>query len=131
MPTGSSDGGASVDAAQAPSSPSAPPIDGGPGSAPDAAAPTAKQRVLAYLTRISGKGTVVGIEDKTSATPTSDSDTIASLTGKTPGFWSADWGFGSGAVDHRQTIVDEGIRQWRAGAIVQYIYHACPLTEDE
>ncbi len=95
------------------------------------AALAARQRVLAYLAGISGHQTVVGIEDKSSTSPTADSDSIASITGKPPAFWSADWGFGSDAVDHRQTIVDEAKKQWATGAIVQFIYHSCPLTEDE
>ncbi|HEY8090578.1 MAG TPA: glycosyl hydrolase [Polyangiaceae bacterium] len=114
-------------------SPDASALDASTPDAPPDANPAlaAKQKVLAYLAGISGKQTVVGIEDKTSSTPTSDSDTIAGITGKTPGFWSTDWGFGSDAVNNRQTIVDEGKRQWAKGAIVQYIYHACPLTMDE
>lgn len=107
-------------------------LDVAVGPPPDGGTPVfARQKVLDYLAATSGHGTVVGIENKDAKSPTSDSDQIASITGKTPGFWSADWGFGSGAVDHRQDIVDQGIAQWNKGAIVQYIYHACPLTQDE
>lgn len=105
------------------------PIDGGtsPGDGGTSAS-TAKQKVLAFLAGISGNHTAIGIEDKDSTNPHADSDTMASMAadGKNPSFWSADWGFGS-AVGARETIVQEGERQWGQGAIVQYIYHACPL----
>ncbi|HEY2512702.1 MAG TPA: glycosyl hydrolase, partial [Polyangiaceae bacterium] len=97
------------------------------------AAESARQKVLAFLAGVTGKNTAIGIEDKDSTNPHADSDTMASMAGdgQNPSFWSADWGFGSGTVAARPTIVQEGIRQWGLGAIVQFIYHACPLTMDE
>ena len=56
---------------------------------------------------------------------------MASMSGDagSPSFWSADWGFGSGAQpSERESIVQEGIAQWGEGALVQFIYHACPLS---
>jgi hypothetical protein len=96
----------------------------------DSGASSARQKVLAFLAGISGKESVTGVEDKDSYNPHADSDRMASMAGngQSPSFWSADWGFG-GAADPaaREAIVQEGIRQWQKGAIVQYIYHACPL----
>jgi hypothetical protein len=99
------------------------------GTSPSAAA---RQRVLAFLTGISGQKAVIGVEDKDSSNPHADSDTMASMAGngQYPSFWSADWGFGS-AVSERENIVQEGESQWAQGALIQYIYHACPPTEDE
>lgn len=93
----------------------------------------ARQKVLAFLASVSGKQTAIGIEDKDSSNPTADSDTMASMAGngQYPSFWSADWGFGTSTVANRETIVQEGEKQWAAGALVQFIYHACPLTMNE
>jgi hypothetical protein len=103
------------------------------GASDAGSATSARQKVLGFLSGISGHRVAIGIEDKDSANPHGDSDQMASMggTGQQPSFWSADWGFGGGAVDNREGIVAEGKRQWAAGAIVQYIYHACPLTMDE
>ena len=96
------------------------------------AASAARQKVLAFLAGIDGKKTAIGVEDKDSTQPHADSDQMASMAGngQYPSFWSADWGFG-GAVADRETLVQEGESQWGQGALVQYIYHACPPTEDE
>jgi hypothetical protein len=89
---------------------------------------TARSKVIATLAGFTGRRVAIGVEDKDSSNPTADSDTMTSMagTGHHPSFWSADWGFGTGAVDNRETIVQEGEKQWAQGAIVQYIYHACP-----
>ncbi len=96
----------------------------------DAGSPSAdaRQKVIATLGQMSGKHTAIGVEDKDATHPTSDSDTMASMAndGKQPSFWSADWGFGAGAVAARATIEKEAEAQWKQGAIVQFIYHACP-----
>jgi len=109
--------------------------DSGPAasSGEDAGISTARQAVLSFLTSTTGKASAIGVEDKDSSNPTADSDTMASMAGdgQSPSFWSADWGFGSDAVDNREGIVQEGEKQWAQGAIVQYIYHACPLTMNE
>ena len=107
--------------------------DAGTPASDGGAAESARQKVLGFLAGITGKQTAIGIEDKDSTNPHADSDTMAKMAndGQNPSFWSADWGFGSGTVAARPTIVQEGIRQWGLGAIVQFIYHACPLTMDE
>jgi hypothetical protein len=88
----------------------------------------ARAKVIATLAGFTGQHAAIGVEDKDSSNPTADSDTMASMagTGQQPSFWSADWGFGTGAVGNRETIVQEGEKQWAQGALVQYIYHACP-----
>jgi Glycosyl hydrolase family 26 len=95
------------------------------------AASLARQRVLAFLAKIQGNHAAVGVEDKDSTNPEADSDQMASIAGdgKNPSFWSADFGFGEAAQPgEREDIVQEGEKQWGEGAIVQYIYHACPLS---
>jgi mannan endo-1,4-beta-mannosidase len=108
-------------------------IDAGTTPTPDSGTVTSmtpKEKVLAYLASSSGHTTAVGVEDKDSTNPQADSDQMASIAndGKNPSFWSADWGFGTNLPTSRETIVQEGITQWGKGALVQYIYHACPLS---
>ena len=110
-------GGTALDAGSSPAG------DGGPSSAS-----VARQTVLAFLAKISGNHTAIGVEDKSGGE--ADSTQMASMAGngQSPSFWSADWGFGAAAQPtSRESIVQEGEKQWARGAIVQYIYHACPL----
>lgn len=107
-------------------------VDAGGSEGGTSAASAARQTVLTFLAGIRGHRAAIGVEDKDSTQPHADSDQMASMAGngQYPSFWSADWGFG-GAVADRENIVQEGESQWAQGALVQYIYHACPPTEDE
>jgi Glycosyl hydrolase family 26 len=89
----------------------------------------AKQEVLAYFNSISGKHTIFGVENK--GTLHDDTDHVSSMIGKQPGFWGNDFGFGSDAVNQRPAMATEAINQWKAGAIVALMYHACAPTRDE
>jgi Glycosyl hydrolase family 26 len=89
----------------------------------------AKQKVLAYFSSISGKQTIFGVENK--GTLHDDTDHVASVIGKQPGFWGNDFGFGSDAVSQRPAMATEAINQWKAGAVVALMYHACAPTRDE
>ncbi|UJF31791.1 galactose-binding domain-containing protein [Paenibacillus hexagrammi] len=100
------------------------------GGSPPAAGNT-KQQVLDYLNGISGKQTIVGIENKDAANPTSDTASIQSITGKTPALWGGDFGFGSYAINNRTNTIDEAKRQFNQGAVVTLMYHACSPTRDE
>src|SRR5262249_19730873 len=64
-------------------------------------------------------------------TPTDATDQVVAITGKTPGLWSADFGFGQDALDNRATMIAEAKTQWSRGAIVQLMYHNCIPTRDE
>ncbi len=107
-------------------------------SAPDAgttsngdagAAEAARAEVLAFLAKISGNHTAVGVEDKSGGEADSDQMTSMAGNGQKPSFWSGDFGFGGAAQpSSREAIVQEGKAQWAQGSIVQYIYHACPLS---
>ena len=90
-----------------------------------------RAQVLDFLRKRAGHGTVVGLENKGMANPTSDIERLTSLTGKAPGLWGADFGFGHGAVDQRQNLVDEAERQWHKGALVSLMFHTCAPTGDE
>lgn len=99
--------------------------------APPPPASTAKQKVLAYLASIAGKKTIAGQHDKNNATPTDATDQVRSITGKQPGLWSADFGFGQDALDNRGLMIAQAQTQWGQGAVVQLMYHACIPTRDE
>lgn len=90
-----------------------------------------RSEVLAYLKRMSGKGTVLGIENKSANKSPSDMARITEIAGKSPALWGADFGFGHRAVDNRQLMTDEAKRQWQQGAIVSLMYHTCAPTGDE
>lgn len=93
----------------------------------------ARQVVLDYLKSISGSKTAVGVQNKDAKNPTRDSSRIASLTGKQPSFWGADFSYGERALErNRQAMTNEAIAQYRAGALVGLMYHACaPILSDE
>lgn len=92
---------------------------------------SARQKVLDYLAGVSGDKTIAGQHNKYSTTPASSTDEIKSITGKTPGLWSADFGFGQDMVDSRPLIIAEAKKQWNDGAVVQLMYHTCSVTRDE
>lgn len=91
----------------------------------------AREHVLDYVNSIAGSKTVAGQHNKFNATPASAMEWIQDHTGKTPGLWSADFGFGQDAVDNRGTMIREAKRQWSEGALVQLMYHNCIPTRDE
>jgi hypothetical protein len=91
----------------------------------------AKQKVLDYLASIQGQKTVAGQHDKNNATPTDATDQVTSITGRAPGLWSADFGFGDGDVAARPMMIAQAQTEWTKGSIVQLMYHACAPTGDE
>jgi mannan endo-1,4-beta-mannosidase len=101
------------------------------GKNPPPSTSDARQKVLDYIAGISGNKTIAGQQNKDSKSPSSHSDQIKSITGKMPGLWSADFGFGQYAVDNRASVVAEAKKQWNDGAIVQLMYHNCAPTRDE
>jgi hypothetical protein len=105
--------------------------DGSGGGNTGEGAAAVKQRILDYLNGISGNHAIVGIENKSSSTPRSDSDRVASIAGRTPALWGGDFGFGSGAVDNRWTMIGEAKNQFNNGALVTLMYHVCAPTRDE
>lgn len=101
------------------------------GSAPTSPTALKKQQILNYLTSISGSQTLVGIENKDAANPTSDTNRITAITGKVSSFWGNDFGFGSYALDNRGKIIEEAKRQFNKGALVSLMYHAAAPYRDE
>lgn len=104
-------------------------VTGGQSSTPVS---TPKQQVLDYFAAVTAeKKTIAGQHNKYNDTPAVSSDWIEGHTGKRAGLWSADFGFGQGALDNRGKMIAEAKAQWSQGAVVQIMYHNCIPTQDE
>jgi len=89
-------------------------------------------QVLKYLYRISGKYTIAGTHNKEpNATPARWSNKVDSVTGHFPGLWSGDFLFQQDNIDNRQLMVDEALKQWKNGAVVNIMWHACNPAMEE
>lgn len=85
-----------------------------------------KYQTLNYLYSISGSKTVAGIHNREpNASPAQWTNAVDSVTGKFPGLWSGDFLFQQDNISNRQLMVDEALRQWKKGAIVNIMWHAC------
>jgi len=85
-----------------------------------------KFKSLNYLYSISGSKTVAGIHNREpNAAPARWTNEVYSATGKFPGLWSGDFLFQQDNINNRQLMVDEALRQWEKGAIVNIMWHAC------
>lgn len=82
--------------------------------------------VLNYLYHISGHGTIAGIHNREpNNEPARWTDSIYAVTGKYPGLWSGDFLFEQDNIDNRQIMINEALKQWQQGAVVQLMWHAC------
>ncbi|MBW3127726.1 glycosyl hydrolase [Hymenobacter profundi] len=90
------------------------------------------KKVLPYLQRISGKQTLAGQHNKEpNAEPTKWTDYIHRTTGKYPALWSGDFLFQQENIDNRWKMVQEAERQYKASAVVNIMWHACPPGSGE
>jgi hypothetical protein len=93
---------------------------------------TPRGKVLDYFASVNAqKKAIAGQQNKFNSAPAGATDWIKSHTGKQPGLWSADFGFGSDALDNRWKMIAEAKKQWSQGAVVQIMYHNCIPTRDE
>ena len=90
-----------------------------------------KWKTLDYLKDITGKGTVVGVHNKISKTPTSFTDRAIQVSGKTPGLWGGDFLFDVESIENRWKMVKEAKKQWESGSIISIMWHACNPTLHE
>jgi mannan endo-1,4-beta-mannosidase len=85
-----------------------------------------KFKTLNYLYKISGKKTVSGIHNREpNATPAIWTEKTKEVTGKYPGLWSGDFLFQKENMDNRGIMIKEAIKQWKAGNIINIMWHAC------
>jgi mannan endo-1,4-beta-mannosidase len=91
-----------------------------------------KFKTLNYLYSISGSKTIAGIHNREpNASPARWTNAIDSVTGKFPGLWSGDFLFQQENIANRQLMVDEALRQWEKGAVVNIMWHACNPASTE
>lgn len=83
-------------------------------------------KTLDYLYIISGKKTVAGIHNREpNSDPTRWTEEVKSVTGRYPGLWSGDFLFQADNINNRQVMINEAVNQWKKGAIINIMWHAC------
>ncbi|AKJ27206.1 mannan endo-1,4-beta-mannosidase [Caldimonas brevitalea] len=89
-------------------------------------------KTLNYLKSISGKSIVAGQhnDQKDGTGVTTYTNKVKDITGKLPGLWSGDFNF-HGNDGMRWEVVHEAERQFKAGALVNLMWHVCPPTQDD
>ncbi|MDR1238307.1 MAG: hypothetical protein LBK28_08695, partial [Propionibacteriaceae bacterium] len=85
--------------------------------------------VIDYLNSLTGHGTVAAMHHDQSYSNPANCDSlhqrVANEFGVYPGFYSADFLTGS-TVNYRQNMINEVIRQWDNGNMVQIMFHVSP-----
>ena len=90
-----------------------------------------RQAMLNYFYSISGKQTLVGVENKSSTSPNSDTARVDAIAQRASSLWGGDFGFGSDAVNNRNSMIGEAKKQYARGAVPTLMYHACAPNRDE
>lgn len=86
----------------------------------------APHKTLNLLYAIQGTHTLGGMHNKEpNADPLRYSDQLNGITGNWPGLHSGDFLFAAVDINNRQTMINEIIAQWNAGAVVNLMWHAC------
>jgi mannan endo-1,4-beta-mannosidase len=81
---------------------------------------------LNYLYSISGKKTASGQHNREpNVQPAKWTSAIDSLTGHYPRLWSGDFLFQADNIANRGAMIAEAKRQWKKGALVNLMWHAC------
>jgi mannan endo-1,4-beta-mannosidase len=85
---------------------------------------------LNYLYSVSGSRTLSGQhnDQKDGTGAATYTNRVFSITGKYPALYSADFLF-HGNSQMRWDVTYEAERQWNAGAVVNFMWHACPPTQ--
>ncbi len=88
-------------------------------------------KTLNYLYSISGSQTVSGQhnDQKDGTGASTYTELVNGITGKYPALYSADFLY-NGDGQPRWDIIYEAERQWNAGAMVQFMWHTCPPTQN-
>jgi mannan endo-1,4-beta-mannosidase len=89
-------------------------------------------KTLDYLYKISGKKTIAGIHNREpNDTPAKWTNHMYDVTGKFPALWSGDFLFQQENIANRQIMVNEALNQWKKGAVINIMWHACNPAMDE
>jgi mannan endo-1,4-beta-mannosidase len=103
----------------------------GPEKQPNQAVAVARTEVLSFLRDISGKKIVAGQHNKRSgADPFEFTKGIQEVTGTFPGLFGVDFSHDR-RITGRWDMILEAERQWRQGALISLMWHACPPTMPE
>ncbi len=82
-----------------------------------------------FLRKVSGCKIVAGQHnDEKGSSPHYYTDIVRSITGQDPALWSGEFGF-SGDTAARWDVTHEAEAQWKKGAIINLMFHACPPTQ--
>ncbi len=86
---------------------------------------TKNSKTLNLLNRITGTQVVAGQhnDEKKGSDWAFYTNLVKQTTGKYPGLWSGDFVYTH--LDH-SPMVEEALRQWNAGAIINLMWHGCP-----
>ena len=79
------------------------------------------------LGRQNGTSTVNGMHNpESNGNPTFMTEWVNRITGEDPGLYSADFLYTREEVANRGIVIDEAIKQWEKGSIINMMWHACP-----
>lgn len=85
-----------------------------------------KAKILTFLSEIRAKHVLGGIHNREpNSNPTQWTNKVYDVVGDYPALWSGDFLFQKENIDHRQTMITEAIRQFKKGAIINLMWHAC------
>jgi hypothetical protein len=85
-----------------------------------------KYRTLGFLYEISGDKVIAGIHNREpNDSPARWTSEVFATVGRYPGLWSGDFLFQQDNIDNRQTMIDEAVKEWKKGALVNIMWHAC------
>ena len=97
-----------------------------------ARAPAQSTHVLPYLVRIASQRTLAGQHNREpSAEPTKWTAYVYRTTGHYPALWSGDFLFQAENIASRWQMIKEAERQYKQGAVVNLMWHACPPVQGE
>lgn len=89
-------------------------------------APPGSYKMLDYLYKISGSKTIAGIHNREpNDSPARWTNQVFATTGKYPGLWSGDFLFQTDNINNRQLMINEALKQWKKGSLVNIMWHAC------
>ncbi|GHE44767.1 glycoside hydrolase family 26 protein [Sphingobacterium griseoflavum] len=89
-------------------------------------AETEKQKIMMRLQQLKGKRVLGGIHNREpNSDPARWTNKVFEVVGKYPALWSGDFLFQQENIDHRETMINEAIKQYRKGAVVNIMWHAC------
>lgn len=91
-----------------------------------------KYQVVNFLNSISGKKTLSGIHNNEPNTnPAHWTNKVDSITGHFPALWSGDFLYQKENIDNRQLMINEAVREWKKGAVINIMWHACNPAAEE